>query len=390
MSRLFSSSRESTGWAALKTAIFCSIRPGSGRTTSTLRPEQDGLSVSSAAPDLHFSYKNQTCRQALLGPGDVIAVDAVTLFCREDSQDARTELAVGGTGAKVKAGVANLPMSTQAPRLGSVQISRFIEQKPLDRSPFTIGRNNRCDLVLNHPLVSALHARITRRGNTVSIEDLHSSNGTYVSDVPVRTAQLEPGETILIMPYLLLFTGDRINVYTFEQESRLIGYQIDVLAGTKKILDHVTLKCASSELIGLIGPSGSGKTTLMKCLSGQMMPTAGRVQLNGLEMFSHFDAFKGNIGYVPQDDIIHPELTVLQTMMYAAKLRLPADMTELERKIRVKETLIELELEEQERLAVHRLSGGQRKRVNIAIELLTKPGVLFLDEPTSGLGSGAG
>lgn len=359
--------------------------PGIRAHHLNIEARTEGLSVSSAAPDLHFSFRNHTCRQALLGPGDVIAVDTVTLFCQEDSQDARTELAVGGTGARVKAGVANLPMSTQAPRLGSVQISRFIEQKALDRSPFMIGRNNRCDLVLNHPLVSALHARITRRGSIVSIEDLHSSNGTYVSDVPVRTAQLEPGETILIMPYLLLFTGDRINVYTFEQESRLIGYQIDVLAGVKKILDHVTLKCASSELIGLIGPSGSGKTTLMKCLSGQMMPAAGRVQLNGLEMFSHFDVFKGNIGYVPQDDIIHPELTVQQTLLYAAKLRLPADMTELERKIRVKETLIELELEEQERQAVYRLSGGQRKRVNIAIELLTKPGVLFLDEPTSGL-----
>ena len=187
------------------------------------------------------------------------------------------------------------------------------------------------------------------------------------------------------MPYLILFTGEFLNVYTLQQQSQLIGWQISVAAGEKQIIDRATLACNSNELIGLIGPSGSGKTTLMKCLSGQVFPSNGRVQLNKVDVFTHFDLFKRNIGFVPQDDIIHRELTVQQTLMYSAKLRLPRDMTEMERRIRVKETLIELELEEQERLAVHRLSGGQRKRVNIAIELLTKPGILFLDEPTSGL-----
>jgi ABC-type multidrug transport system ATPase subunit len=156
-------------------------------------------------------------------------------------------------------------------------------------------------------------------------------------------------------------------------------------AGDKKILDRVTISCASNELVGLIGPSGSGKTTLMKCLSGQTYPLGGRVQLNSLEMYSHFQLFKRNIGYVPQDDIVHRDLTVHETLMYAAKLRLPPDMSEKERKERVWETLIELELEEQERQVIRKLSGGQRKRINIAIELLTKPGLLFLDEPTSGL-----
>ena len=342
---------------------------------------RDMLSVTSATPDIQFLFRNQNCKQATLGPGDSFAIDSITLYCQSIAAEERTQLNIGARASTAAAAV----VSTSAPKMERLQVSGFVTQKVIDRWPFLIGRNERCNLALNHPLVSAFHARLKKTSQGVVIEDLHSSNGTFVADTPVRRTLLQPADTILIMPYLLLFTGDRINVYTFQQESRLIGWQVQMAAGTKKILERVTLSCGSGELVGLIGPSGSGKTTLMKCLSGQMVPTAGRVQLNDLEIFSHYDAFKHNIGFVPQDDIIHRELTVSETLMYAARLRLPADMTDKERKIRVKETLIELELEEQERLAVHRLSGGQRKRVNIAIELLTKPGILFLDEPTSGL-----
>jgi len=341
------------------------------------------LYVTGVKPDASFIYQGKSCHQAVVHAGEFFTVNDIPFYCHATSGSEPTQYAMILPSA-TKAQMPVVAPASAPAGSDTMQISAFVTQKQVS-FPLRIGRNSRCDLVLSHPQVSAYHARITRDGIGIVIEDLGSSNGTYVSDVPVHRAPLQPGDSIVIMPYFLLFTGEYINVYTFQRESRLIGYQVSVAAGTKKILDRVTIACSSNELVGLIGPSGSGKTTLMKCLSGQTMPSGGRVQLNGLDVYSHFHLFKRNIGFVPQDDIIHRELTVQQTLMYAARLRLPQDMSEKERKTRVYETLIELELEEQERQAVHRLSGGQRKRVNIAIELLTKPGVLFLDEPTSGL-----
>lgn len=345
---------------------------------------RDSLILTTVQPGSAFFYQGRSCQKATLRPGEAFTIESTTFYCTAASGPDPTQHAMYLNPLVASPPAVAIPQAPAAPKMHEMQISAFVQQKAVT-FPMVIGRNDRCDLVLNHPTVSAYHARLNRAGSNVYIEDLQSSNGTYVSDLPVRKAHLQPGDSIVIMPYFLIFTGEYLNVYTFQRESRLIGWQINMSAGEKRILDRVTISCASNELVGLIGPSGSGKTTLMKCLSGQTYPLGGRVQLNGLEVYSHFPLFKRNIGYVPQDDIVHRELTVHQTLMYAAKLRLPPDMSEKERKARVWETLIELELEEQERQTIHRLSGGQRKRVNIAIELLTKPGLLFLDEPTSGL-----
>jgi ABC-type multidrug transport system ATPase subunit len=342
----------------------------------------ESLVLSAANSQSTFHFQGKACSRAVIRPGELFRIENTTFFCH----------ATAGSDPTEHASVLNqfvIPMSASGasvapPTMQEMQISSFVQQKAIT-FPLMIGRNPRCDLRLNHPTVSAFHARLDQRNGVVFIEDLQSANGTYVADAPVRKADLHPGDSIVIMPYFLIYTGEYLNVYTFQRESRLIGWQINLSAGNKKILDRVTLSCASNEFIGLIGPSGSGKTSLMRCLSGQTSPMNGRVQLNSLDMYSHFQLFKRNIGYVPQDNIVHRDLTVHQTLLYAAQLRLPPDLSEKERKERIWETLIELELEEQERQAVHELSGGQRKRVNIAIELLTKPGLLFLDEPTSGL-----
>jgi ABC transport system ATP-binding/permease protein len=377
-----------SGRNTLGSAAGNHIRISSPRIHShhlNIEQSNEGLQISSARPDALFSYAGDLCQKATVRYGETFSVDGVEFECRATSSVERTELGFHVPRKKQDKSAPVLPPASQAPSLSEMQVSGFVFQKRVDHFPLLIGRNEKCEVVLKHPQVSGFHARIDRGSNGIYIEDLRSSNGTYVNDRLIQKAPLIQGEPVLIMPYLILFTGEFLNVYTLQQQSQLIGWQISVAAGDKKIIDRATLACNSNELIGLIGPSGSGKTTLMKCLSGQVFPSGGRVQLNGVDVFTHFDLFKRNIGFVPQDDIIHRELTVQQTLLYAAKLRLPRDMSEMERRIRVKETLIELELEEQERLAVHRLSGGQRKRVNIAIELLTKPGILFLDEPTSGL-----
>jgi ABC transport system ATP-binding/permease protein len=343
--------------------------------------KKDSLVLSTAQPNAGFLFQGKLRQNAVIRPGEVFTIENTRFYCTAISGPDRTQHAMF---LSPSAGIAAAMPTAPAPSLQEMQISGFVMQRPV-KFPMVIGRNQRCDVVLDHPTVSAFHARLNRDAGNVSIEDLQSSNGTYVGDAPIQKTYLHPGDSIVIMPYFLIYTGEYLNIYTFQRESRLIGWQINLSAGKQRILDRVTISCASNELVGLIGPSGSGKTTLMKCLSGQTYPDGGRVQLNRLEMYSHFPLFKRNIGYVPQDDIVHRDLTVHQTLMYAAKLRLPTDMSEKERKARVWETLIELELEEQERQAIYRLSGGQRKRVNIAIELLTKPGLLFLDEPTSGL-----
>ena len=339
----------------------------------------DSLTIISAVHDSWFLYQGKNCNRATLKAGEFFSIRDVLFYCQLAPAMEPTQHVAYVPHAQA---VASGPVPEAAPARS--HISGFVQQLQVT-FPLLIGRNPACNLVLDHPQVSAQHARITRQSDGLWIEDIHSSNGTYVADIPIQKAPLIAGDSIVIMPYLLIFTGTFLNVYTFQRESQLVGWQVSVSAASKKILDRVTIACNSNELVGLIGPSGSGKTTLMKCLSGQTLPAGGRVQLNGLEVYEHFGVFKHNIGFVPQDDILHRDLTVYQTLMYAAKLRLPRDMSEKERKTRVYETLIELELEEQDRQPVQKLSGGQRKRVNIAVELLTKPGILFLDEPTSGL-----
>jgi ABC-type multidrug transport system ATPase subunit len=150
-------------------------------------------------------------------------------------------------------------------------------------------------------------------------------------------------------------------------------------AQNKVLLNHVTFKAHPGDLIALMGPSGAGKTTLLTVLNGYLRPTSGEVRVNGESLYAIYDALRGSIGYVPQDDIVHPELTVFEAIKYSAQFRLPPDYSSEEIDRRVEQVI---EIGKPERKV---LSGGQRKRVNIALELVTDPALMFLDEPTSGL-----
>ena len=157
------------------------------------------------------------------------------------------------------------------------------------------------------------------------------------------------------------------------------------VAKGKVILHDVSLVARPGEFVAVVGGSGAGKSTLLGALSGYRPATSGRVLLDGVPLYQHYNDLRQLIGYVPQDDIIHRELTVERALGYAAELRLPVEWTPAQRQERVDAVIAELGLKEQRQTVVADLSGGQRKRVSIGVELLTRPRLFFLDEPTSGL-----
>jgi ABC transport system ATP-binding/permease protein len=274
----------------------------------------------------------------------------------------------------------------------------------------SIGRTPDNQIVVPHPQVSARHAQITNQGGQLLLEDLGSGNGTFVRGQRLARGQKVPvanGEKVYIgpMPVLIQIAGQQVNVVVEDQQASWAGkplYEIeawdlylevpdrDNKANMKILLDHVSFKALPGDMIALMGPSGAGKTTLLLTLNGYLPPTSGQVRINGDDLYAVYDALRGVIGYVPQDDIVHPELTVFEAVKYSARFRLPNDYSEEEINGRVEQTLRDLGLEAQQHLQIGKpekkvLSGGQRKRVNIALELVTDPVILFLDEPTSGL-----
>ena len=273
----------------------------------------------------------------------------------------------------------------------------------------SIGRTPENDIQIPHPQVSSRHAVLHSISGQLFLEDRGSANGTYVRGQRIPANQRVPvanGEKVFIgpMPLLLQIAGNDVAVVVedaaqwegrplYEIEAWDLVLQVpdrDNPGELKTLLDHASFKALPGDFIALMGPSGAGKTTLLLTLNGYLPPTAGQVRINGEDLYAIYDALRGSIGYVPQDDIVHPELTVWEAVRYSAKFRLPPDYSEEEIERRVQTTLGQLGLESVAHLQIGRpekkiLSGGQRKRVNIAMELVTDPVIMFLDEPTSGL-----
>ena len=261
-----------------------------------------------------------------------------------------------------------------------------------EKSSLTIGRDERNDIKLDGLQISKTHARLTRGSSGIAVEDLNSTNGVYVDGVRVSRETLSPNSTAQIGSFLIR-VDEAANVGVFDTRSK---HRIDVLNITKlvknragggriKLLDDVSLSIQPNEFVGIIGPSGAGKSTLIKALNGSRPATSGSVLINNLDLYRQFDSLKQAVGYVPQEDIIHRELSVYRTLYYVAKLRLSRDVSRNEIDQIINEVIDVTGLTERRNMPVGRLSGGQRKRVSIAVELVTKPSVIFLDEPTSGL-----
>jgi ABC-type multidrug transport system ATPase subunit/pSer/pThr/pTyr-binding forkhead associated (FHA) protein len=257
------------------------------------------------------------------------------------------------------------------------------------REDVLIGRGEDCDIVLRYPQVSRRHARLTRVTGGYRLEDLGSLNGTFVEGKRVKEATVRPGDRIWIGPYEFVAGETEIEEVSFEGATRIDGIGLTRVVGDGlTILNNINLCLLPREFVGLLGASGSGKTTLLTALNGSGPPTRGAVFFNGRNLYTSFDQFRQLIGYVPQRDIIHTELPVYKILWYTAKLRLPRDTTNDDIDGRIEATLEILNLNHRRDTDFKRLSGGEQKRVNIGVELITDPTVFFLDEPTSGLDPG--
>ncbi len=259
----------------------------------------------------------------------------------------------------------------------------------LGEAELTIGRRPDNTILLPHPQVSAHHARLVREGGTYRILDLHSTNHVYVNAQLVTNHLLKMGDEIRIGPYRLIYESTHLTQYDESNNIRIDALNLrKVAANQATLLNNISLSIPPRAFVALVGGSGAGKTTLLDALSGLRPAQQGKVLYNGQDYYRNLAAFNTQIGYVPQDDIVHRELTVERALYYAAKIRLPADFTEEHIWQRIAEVLEDVELTERRTLLIKKLSGGQRKRVSIALELLANPSLFFLDEPTSGLDPG--
>ncbi|MET7478337.1 FHA domain-containing protein [Streptomyces sp. NPDC005648] len=263
--------------------------------------------------------------------------------------------------------------------------------RPLPTRTVRIGRADDNDLVIDDLVVSRHHAELRALPDgSHEIADLGSHNGTYLNGAPVTVALLAPGDIVGIGHSAFSLVGDQLQEYVDSGEVSLDVQDLAVAVdhGRKTLLDHVSFPVGEKCLLAVVGPSGAGKSTLLNALTGQRPADHGTVLYDGRDLYRDYAELRQRIGLVPQDDILHAQLTVRSALSYAAELRFPEDTVKAERRARVDEVIHELGLEQRAEQPVHSLSGGQRKRVSVALELLTKPSLLFLDEPTSGLDPG--
>ncbi|WIM87724.1 ATP-binding cassette domain-containing protein [Candidatus Mycobacterium wuenschmannii] len=251
----------------------------------------------------------------------------------------------------------------------------------------TIGRANDNDIVIQDVLASRHHAFLVDSPLGTEIRDASSVNGTFVNGVRVGSAVLNEGDIVTIGNIDLAF-NDGTLVRRTEAATRTGGLEVNGVhfrIDGKELLDGISLTARPGTLTAIIGGSGAGKTTLSRLIAGYTRPSSGNVTFEGHDLHAEYATMRSRIGMVPQDDVVHRQLTVNQALGYAAELRLPPDTSKEERAQVVAQVLEELDMTKHANTRVDKLSGGQRKRASVALELLTQPSLLLLDEPTSGL-----
>ena len=256
-----------------------------------------------------------------------------------------------------------------------------------------IGRGPDNDLVVNDLSVSRHHAELRNTGGQYEIVDKGSHNGTFVNGQQVTSAPVTEADIVGVGRATFRLVGDELREFLDQGDVSLVAQDLTVRIGGQLLLDRVSFPIGERNLVAVIGPSGAGKTTLLNALTGIRPATEGSVLYDNRDLYAHYAELRHRIGLVRQQDVVYGQLTPRRSLSYAAELRFPGDTTPAERTHRVAEVIDELKLMHTTRerpgpaadMPADALSGGEKKRVNIALELLTKPSVLFLDEPTSSL-----
>jgi ABC-type multidrug transport system ATPase subunit len=262
------------------------------------------------------------------------------------------------------------------------------------KNRLVVGRAPDCDICLPHPMISRYHALLERRPEGLRLRDLASVNGVWVDGKHItEPVPLVDGMRVGIGPFLFCLRDGVIHSVDSSRSLRLEARALEkvVPAGkgqTRRLLDNINLVINPGEFVCLLGPSGSGKSTLMDCLNGRRRATGGTVLANGEDFYRHFNNFRQSLGYVPQKDIVHTQLTVFRALSYTAQLRLPTDTDPHEMTARIEQVLKEMELGPHRDTLIANLSGGQIKRVSLGAELIGQPCLLYIDEATSGLDAG--
>jgi ABC-type multidrug transport system ATPase subunit len=269
--------------------------------------------------------------------------------------------------------------------LGSV----LYKGKPADSislgSDLIFGRSGDVDVLLSDPVVSRRHAMIESGPKGYRLLDLHSKSGSFVNGRRFDEHDLVIGDQIQLGPFFFIYDGKQLIRVRRLSVGRIIAIGLTKQGDTGPILNRAGFVAEPGQFIGILGPSGAGKTTLLNALSGLRPAESGKILFDQTDLYKNLGQLRSLFGYVPQDDIVHSDLTVTEALTFAARLRLPAGTPRSEIVKLVDHTIASLGLSDRVNLKTGRLSGGQRKRVSVGVELLSRPPLLFLDEPTSGL-----
>ncbi len=258
---------------------------------------------------------------------------------------------------------------------------------PVDGTTATIGRGDACDIVLEHDQVPTEAATLVAENGEWTIVDSGTFNGVFVNGVRVASRRLADGDVIRINPARMRFIEPGTVLVELIPARGLHLEVVDVVqcSGARRLVDQASFTALPNELVAIVGGSGCGKSSILRSLTGFREPDGGAVLINGEYLYNSLPVFRSMIGFVPQHTSLPGGLTVHQTMQYAARLRLPRGVPREERERRIHEALDDVELEHRIDSRIRTLSGGEQRRLSIALELVQRPRMLILDEPTSGL-----